>query len=63
MITSNKPNPRQIDFISDAERKTGRSRQTLRRWWESENFPKPKLLNNRLAWRSEVIDKWINQNI
>ncbi len=60
-MTSNlKP---KIYFIKDAEQIIGRNRLTLRRWWEKDNFPKPTLINNRLAWHAETIEKWINQKI
>ena len=60
MINGLKP---KIYFIKDAEQVTGRNRLTLRRWWKDEKFPKPTLINNRLAWKAEVIDQWINQNV
>jgi len=52
-----------IYFIKDAEQVVGRNRLTLRRMWELNNFPKPTLINNRLAWQVEVIEQWINQNV
>lgn len=50
-------------FIKDAEQLVRRNRLTLRRWWEHDNFPKPKLINGRLAWHADVIEKWITQNV
>lgn len=49
-------------FIKDAEQVVRRNRLTLRRWWESEKFPRPILIGNRLAWQADVIDQWINEN-
>jgi prophage regulatory protein len=60
MVNTFKP---KIYFIKDAEQVIGRNRQTLRRWWEQNNFPKPTLIANRLAWQAEVIEHWINQNV
>lgn len=51
-------------FIKDVEQIIGRNRLTLRRWWEKNKFPKPTKLNNSvLAWRSDVIYQWINNNL
>lgn len=50
-------------FIKDVEQIVRRNRLTLRRWWESEKFPKPILINNRLAWRTDVIHQWINEQL
>ena len=50
-------------FIKDAEQIIRRNRLTLRRWWESEKFPKPQLISNRLAWHADVIDQWIDENL
>jgi prophage regulatory protein len=52
-----------VYFIKDAEKIVGRNRLTLRRWWRKCHFPKPTLINNRLAWRADVIDQWINKNL
>lgn len=52
-----------IYFIKDAEQITRRDRQTLRRWWGKNIFPKPTLVSNRLAWQADVIEQWINENI
>lgn len=52
----------EIDYISDAERKVGRNRLTLRRWWKKFKFPQPVLICNRLAWRADVINQWISDN-
>lgn len=58
------PQPhKKIDYISDVEAKVGRHRLTLRRWWEKNNFPKPTLISGRLAWDTDVINKWIKQNV
>lgn len=53
----------QILFIKDAEQIIGRNRLTLRRMWTTGRFPKPILINNRLAWHADVIDQWIKQNV
>lgn len=51
-------------FIKDVERTIGRHRLTLRRWWMAGKFPKPVKLNGTsLAWRSEIVDQWIYQNM
>jgi prophage regulatory protein len=51
-------------FITDLEKIIGRNRLTLRRWWMDGKFPKPVKLNGTtLAWHTESIDNWINQNI
>lgn len=56
-------NQQQIYFIRDAEQLIGRNRQTLRRWWEQNIFPKPQLIKNRLAWGANVLHEWVKQNI
>ncbi len=54
----------QVFFITDLERIIGRNRLTLRRWWMEGKFPKPiKLNGTTLAWHSDVIYAWINQNL
>jgi len=54
----------QVLFINDVERIIGRNRLTLRRWWLEGKFPNPTKLNGTtLAWRTESITDWINQNI
>jgi predicted DNA-binding transcriptional regulator AlpA len=51
-------------FITGLEKIIGRSRLTLRHWWEAGRFPKPVKLNGTtLAWQSETINDWIGQNI
>ncbi len=60
MINGLKP---KLYFIKDAEQIVRRNRLTLRRWWESEKFPKPTLISNRLAWHADVIDQWIDENL
>lgn len=52
-----------IYFIRDAEEVTRRNRLTLRRWWQKNLFPAPSLINNRLAWDAEVIERWIKENL
>lgn len=47
-------------FIKDVEQIIRRNRLTLRRMWENDKFPKPTLINNRLAWKVSVIEEWIN---
>lgn len=59
-VTSLEP---KIYFIKDVEEITRRNRITLRRWWECEKFPKPILINNRLAWHTDVIHQWINEHL
>ncbi len=34
--------------------------QTIRRMWQRGEFPKPIMINGRCAWRSHVIDQWLN---
>lgn len=54
----------QVFFITDLETLIGRNRLTLRRWWMDGKFPRPVKLNGTtLAWHSNVIYDWINQNI
>ena len=51
-------------FITELEKIIGRNRLTLRRWWEAGKFPKPVKLNGTtLAWHTETINDWVNQNI
>ncbi len=53
----------QLLFINDLERIIGKSRLTLRRWWERGHFPKPVKINGKtLAWNASVIEKWIREN-
>ncbi|PJE14688.1 AlpA family phage regulatory protein [Legionella sp.] len=53
-----------ILFITDLEKIIGRNRLTLRRWWMEGKFPIPVKLNGTtLAWQTETINEWINQNI
>ena len=55
---------RQVYYMDDLERITGRSSMTLRRWWEKDKFPKPiKLHSSVLAWNALTIQHWINENI
>lgn len=59
-----KDRTQKILFTTDLEKIIGRDRLTLRRWWMKGNFPMPIKLNSRtLAWHSETINDWINQNI
>ena len=60
MVNNLKP---QIYYIKDAEQVVGRNRLTLRRMWTKNKFPKPTLINNRLAWQAETIDQWINTSL
>ena len=54
----------QVFFITDLEVIIGRNRLTLRRWWMDGKFPQPVKLNGTtLAWHSNVILDWINQNV
>lgn len=54
----------QVLFITDLEKILGRNRLTLRRWWMEGKFPKPVKLNGTtLAWHTEAVNDWINQNI
>ena len=54
----------QILFMPDVEKLVGRNRLTIRRWWMEGKFPTPVKLNSRtLAWRAQIINEWINQNI
>ena len=51
-------------YIQDVEQIIGRSRLTLRRWWMAGHFPIPTKLNSSvLAWRTESIERWIDQNL
>ncbi|HAU1260467.1 TPA: helix-turn-helix transcriptional regulator [Legionella pneumophila] len=56
--------PKQILFITDLEELLGRNRLILRRWWTSGKFPQPVKLNGTtLAWHSETVNHWIQQNM
>lgn len=49
--------------IKELEEITGCNRLTLRRWWEAGYFPKPsKLGSSHLAWRTEAIEKWMDES-
>lgn len=48
-------------YIKQVEELIGRHRLTLRRWWKNNKFPPPIVIFNRLAWRVEIIDKWIDK--
>ena len=63
MAVKTMPLKPKIYYIKDAEQVVGRNRLTLRRWWGEGKFPKPTLIHKRLAWRSEVIEQWINANV
>lgn len=58
-----KNHKQQMLFIKDVEQLIGRNRLTLRRWWKKGKFPKPSLVNTCLAWRTDVIEEWINQHV
>lgn len=50
-----------ILFIKDVEHLLRRNRLTLRRMWYRGDFPEPTgRINNRLYWKAEIIDQWIN---
>lgn len=54
----------QVLFINDLEKIIGRNRLTLRRWWMDGKFPPPiKLNGTTLAWRTDTVYEWINQNL
>lgn len=56
--------PQQILFINDLEALIGRSRLTLRRWWEDGKFPPPvKLHGKTLAWQTQTVMDWIEKNM
>ena len=60
----NSPLKQQMLYTKDIEQLTGRSIQTLRRWWNKDKFPKPsKPTDGVLVWRAEIIFQWIDQNI
>lgn len=55
---------RQMFYINDIEKITGRNRLTLRRWWEKGSFPKPRKLHSSvLVWHATDLQEWINKNI
>ena len=61
MITTIKP---RLLYIREVEQIINKSRATLRRWWMNGKFPKPTLLNGfTLAWRTEVIEEWMDNNM
>lgn len=49
--------------LEEVEKIIGRTRMTLRKWWVKNLFPKPILVNNRLAWKSTEIETWINKTL
>jgi prophage regulatory protein len=50
-----------IFFINDLERLLRRNRLTLRRMWCRGDFPIPSgRINNRLYWKADAINQWIN---
>ncbi len=54
----------QVLYIDDMEKLIGRNRLTLRRWWTDGKFPQPVKLNGTtLAWHSDVVYEWIDQNV
>ncbi|HDV6747771.1 AlpA family phage regulatory protein [Legionella pneumophila serogroup 1] len=58
------PPERQLIYINELEQITGRSRVTLRRWWNKGKFPKPtKLHSSVLVWNALSIQQWINENV
>lgn len=63
MTAHSQPLKARLYYKKHVEQITNRSIQTLRRWWERNLFPKPTLINSRLAWQSEAINQWINQNV
>lgn len=64
MQTNENNIPQQILFINDLEKLIGRSRLTLRRWWEDGKFPRPvKLHGTTLVWYTPTIMDWIEKNI
>lgn len=64
MQVSDNKMSKQILFITDLEELLGRNRLTLRRWWTSGKFPQPVKLNGTtLAWHSEIVSHWIQQNM
>lgn len=49
-----------IWFINDLEKLLRRNRLTLRRMWYRGDFPKPcGRINNRLYWKANVVDQWL----
>jgi len=63
MSDKSQPLEPKVYFKKQIEQITNRSIQTLRRWWEKNNFPKPILLSGRLSWHADTIEQWIKQNV
>lgn len=47
-------------FIAQVEKRVGRHRVTLDRWWNQGKFPRPTLIEGRNAWYESEIDQWID---
>ena len=52
---------KKIIFIKEAERRTGKNRITLWRWWQENKFPKPFKVESQNAWLESTIDQWIDE--
>lgn len=48
-----------IYFIKDIEDLVRRDRLTLRRWWNAGKFPVPTIIYGRVAWESDVVNLWL----
>ena len=53
----------QLVFIAGIENLTRRNRQTIRRWWSLDKFPKPVQIQGRNAWRQKDIDEWVKERM
>lgn len=63
MAAKNNSLKQEAYYIKDTEQVVGKPRVTLRRWWNDGKFPKPHMLNGRLAWRASVVHEWLDQNL
>ena len=56
------PIKRQLLYMQDVAKLTGKHPITLRRWWNKGIFPKP-IKHSVLVWKAETIFQWLNENI
>jgi predicted DNA-binding transcriptional regulator AlpA len=49
----------QLIGIAGVETITGKERSTIRRWYRSERFPKPRYYGTRRMWLLAEVEAWI----
>ena len=52
---------KEIYFMPDIVKLTGRTKKTLQRWWKKGEFPEPVKINGLLAWRVKDINNWLDE--